>query len=53
MACTPDSLSREVGRGLGAQAGGRPLREVALEAGFAELRRATGTAVNPVLELTP
>ena len=51
MACTPHSLSQEVGMGLGAQAGEERLRQVARQAGFADLRRATQTPVNLVLEL--
>ena len=53
MACTPNSLSQEVGLGLGAQAGEERLRKVAREAGFANLRRAAHTPVNLILELTP
>ena len=53
MACTPNSLSQEVGLGLGAQAGEERLRKVAREAGFASLRRAARTPVNLILELTP
>jgi SAM-dependent methyltransferase len=51
--CTPGSLSQDVGRGLGAQAGEARLRQVAEEAGFATLRRATETPFNLVLELRP
>jgi SAM-dependent methyltransferase len=47
MACTPNSLSQEVGLGLGAQAGEERLRKVAREAGFSNLRRAAHTPVNP------
>ena len=53
MACTPNSLSQQVGRGLGAQAGEAQLRKVAREAGFSNLRRAAQTPVNLILELTP
>lgn len=53
MACTPNSLSQEVGLGLGAQAGEERLRQVAREAGFSSLRRAAQTPVNLILELTP
>ena len=53
MACTPNSLSQEVGLGLGAQAGEERLRKVALEAGFSNLRRSAQTPVNLILELTP
>ena len=50
--CTPNSLSQEVGRGLGAQAGEAQLRGVFLEAGFKRFRRATETPFNLVLEAT-
>ena len=53
MLCTPNSLSQDVGLGLGAQAGEERLRKVAREAGFSNLRRATQTPVNLILELTP
>jgi SAM-dependent methyltransferase len=53
MACTPNSLSQEVGLGLGAQAGEERLRRVAREAGFSNLRRAAQTPVNLILELSP
>ena len=52
MACTPNSLSQEVGLGLGAQAGEERLRQVAREAGFSALRRAAQTPVNLILELS-
>lgn len=48
--CTPNSLSQEVGLGLGAQAGEERLRNVFLEAGFKSFRRATETPFNLVLE---
>ena len=51
MACTPNSLSQEVGLGLGAQAGQERLRRLALQAGFRDLRLATRTPVNLVLEV--
>jgi SAM-dependent methyltransferase len=50
MACTPHSLSQEVGLALGAQAGEERLRHLAKQAGFRDLRRATRTPVNLVLE---
>jgi len=53
MACTPNSLSQDVGLALGAQAGEERLRKVAREAGFSNLRRAAQTPVNLILELTP
>ena len=48
--CTPNSLSQEVGLGLGAQAGEVRLREVFAEAGFTQLRRAAETPMNLVFE---
>jgi SAM-dependent methyltransferase len=48
--CTPNSLSQDVGRGLGAQAGEGRLRDVFTEAGFTHFRRATETPFNLVLE---
>jgi 2-polyprenyl-3-methyl-5-hydroxy-6-metoxy-1,4-benzoquinol methylase len=48
--CTPNSLSQEVGLGLGAQAGEERLRRVFEEAGFRTLRRATETPLNMILE---
>jgi hypothetical protein len=48
--CTPNSLSQEVGRGLGAQAGEAQLREVFTQAGFGRFRRAAETPMNMVLE---
>jgi len=51
MACTPNSLSQEVGLALGAQAGPERLRSLARQAGFRELRLATQTPVNLVLEV--
>lgn len=51
--CTPNSLSQEVGLGLGAQAGEARLRAVFQEAGFSRFRRATETPMNMVLEARP
>jgi 2-polyprenyl-3-methyl-5-hydroxy-6-metoxy-1,4-benzoquinol methylase len=48
--CTPNSLSQEVGRALGAQAGEATLRQVFAEAGFTRFRRATQTPFNLILE---
>jgi SAM-dependent methyltransferase len=50
MICTPNSLSQEVGLGLGAQAGEARLREVFAEVGFRRFRRATETPFNLILE---
>jgi SAM-dependent methyltransferase len=51
--CTPNSLSQEVGLGLGAQAGEARLREVFQEAGFTQFRRAAETPINLILEAKP
>jgi 2-polyprenyl-3-methyl-5-hydroxy-6-metoxy-1,4-benzoquinol methylase len=51
--CTPASLSQEVGLALGAQAGEQRLAEVIKEGGFSEVRRATETPFNLVLEAKP
>ncbi len=48
--CTPNSLSQEVGLGLGAQAGETRLRGVFEEAGFKHFRRATETPMNLIFE---
>jgi 2-polyprenyl-3-methyl-5-hydroxy-6-metoxy-1,4-benzoquinol methylase len=48
--CTPNSLSQDVGLGLGAQAGEARLRAVFEEAGFSRFRRAAETPMNLVLE---
>jgi 2-polyprenyl-3-methyl-5-hydroxy-6-metoxy-1,4-benzoquinol methylase len=48
--CTPNSLSQEVGLGLGAQAGEARLREVFEEAGYTHFRRAAETPLNLILE---
>jgi 2-polyprenyl-3-methyl-5-hydroxy-6-metoxy-1,4-benzoquinol methylase len=48
--CTPNSLSQEVGLGLGAQAGEARLRAVFEEAGFSRFRRAAETPLNLILE---
>jgi 2-polyprenyl-3-methyl-5-hydroxy-6-metoxy-1,4-benzoquinol methylase len=51
--CTPNSLSQEVGLGLGAQAGEGRLRAVFEEAGFGRFRRASETPLNLILEARP
>jgi SAM-dependent methyltransferase len=48
--CTPNSLSQEVGLGLGAQAGESRLRDVFSQAGFTRFRRAAETPFNLILE---
>lgn len=50
--CTPNSLSQEVGLGLGAQAGEKRLAQVCREAGFMNVRRIAETTTNMVLEVT-
>ena len=51
--CTPASRSQHVGLCLGAQAGEGRLRAVATQGGFSQLRRATETPFNLILELRP
>ena len=48
--CTPNSLSQDVGLGLGAQAGEARLRGVFEEAGFRRFRRAAETPMNLIIE---
>jgi hypothetical protein len=49
--CMPNSLSQEVGLGLGAQAGEARLLKVFTEAGFTRFRRATATPFNLIFEV--
>jgi 2-polyprenyl-3-methyl-5-hydroxy-6-metoxy-1,4-benzoquinol methylase len=51
--CTPNSLSQDVGLGLGAQAGEARLRQVFELAGFSRFRRAAETPMNLILEARP
>ena len=51
--CVPSSLSQEVGLALGAQAGEKRLRDVAIQGGFSKFRRATETPFNLILEARP
>jgi SAM-dependent methyltransferase len=53
MICTPSSISQEVGLGLGAQAGEKRLKEVAMSGGFSRFRRASETPFNLILEARP
>jgi SAM-dependent methyltransferase len=53
MICTPSSISQEVGLGLGAQAGEKRLKQVAVSGGFRSFRRATETPFNLILEARP
>ncbi len=50
MVCLPTSLSQDVAKGLGAQAGEKRLREVLTDGGFTRVRRATETPFNMILE---
>lgn len=51
--CTPNSLSQEVGLGIGAQAGEARHRQIFEEAGFTRFRKATETPLNLILEAQP
>lgn len=53
MICTPASLSQEVGLALGAQAGAARLTDVIGRGGFSEVRVATATPFNMMLEARP
>ena len=48
--CTPNSLSQDVGLGLGAQAGMARLTEVLNQAGFSHVRKAAETPLNLIIE---
>jgi SAM-dependent methyltransferase len=53
VVCTPASLAQDVGLGLGAQAGQRRLTEVLNKAGFSDVRRATETPFNLIIQARP
>jgi len=53
VACTPNSLSQEVGYGMGAQAGEEQTRAVVIEGGFTRFRRAAETKTSLVFEAKP
>jgi 2-polyprenyl-3-methyl-5-hydroxy-6-metoxy-1,4-benzoquinol methylase len=53
MVCVPTSLAQEGGAALGAQAGEAKLREVITAGGFRNVRRATETPFNMILEARP
>ena len=53
LLCTPASLSQEVGLALGAQAGEARMRDVVLNGGFSEFRRAAETPFNLIYEARP
>ncbi len=50
MVCVPTSLAQDVGAALGAQAGEAKLRDVISKGGFNNVRRATETPFNMILE---
>lgn len=52
MICVPTSLAQETGLALGAQAGEKRLAEVIRSGGFKNVRRASQTPLNMVLEAT-
>lgn len=49
--CTPNSLSQEVGLGIGAQAGPDTLKDVFTQAGFTSFRIASQTPLNLIIEV--
>jgi SAM-dependent methyltransferase len=53
LLCTPASLSQEVGRALGTQAGPARIRDVVTTAGFSRFRLAAQTPFNNVYEVRP
>ncbi|WP_458204903.1 methyltransferase domain-containing protein [Haladaptatus sp. NG-SE-30] len=53
VACTPNSLSQDIGYGLGAQAGEEQTRKVVTEGGFTRFRRAAETPTSLVFEAKP
>ncbi len=53
MVCVPASLSQPGRAGLGAQAGEQRLSEVIKAGGFSQVRRATDTPTNMILEARP
>jgi SAM-dependent methyltransferase len=53
MICVPTSLDQPVGAALGAQAGFAKLSSVIRDSGFAQVRKATETPFNMILEARP
>jgi SAM-dependent methyltransferase len=53
VACTPNSLSQDVGYGMGAQAGEEQTRDVVTDGGFTRFRRAAETGTSLVFEAKP
>jgi hypothetical protein len=52
LVCVPTSLAQPVGAALGAQAGFKKLSEVIAAGGFGNVRKATETPFNLILEAT-
>jgi hypothetical protein len=53
MVCVPTSLDQAVGAALGAQAGFKKRSSVIKDGGFAQVRTATETPFNMILEARP
>ncbi len=53
MVCVPTSLDQPVGAALGAQAGFEKLSSVIRDGGFGQVRKATSTPFNMILEARP
>ena len=53
LVCTPCSLSQGTGLALGGQAGESRIREVVIQAGFSNFRRAAQTPFNLIFEARP
>ena len=53
MICIPTSLDQPVGAALGAQAGFKKLSSVIGEGGFGQVRKATETPFNMIIEARP
>ncbi len=53
MLCVPCSLNQEVGKALGAQSGEKRLQETITQGGFTQIKRATETPFNLILEARP
>jgi ubiquinone/menaquinone biosynthesis C-methylase UbiE len=51
--CVPNAMSQPGGYALGAQAGERPIREIAEQAGFTRFRQVAQTPFNLVYEIRP
>ena len=53
LICVPTSLDQPVGAALGAQAGFAKLSSVISDGGFRQVRKATATPFNMILEARP